>query len=317
MANLSDRLTGTEEAILPNENMVINGGADIWQRGLSFDVSGARAYSADRWFTQDDVDRSNDVPDSNAAYSLDIVGPYSVFGPSILTTVELSNPSNGSAPFTPSLDYTLSFWAKREVSQPYNIEVSFVDEAGSLAFKVPIISVNTESATAGEWQKFTVTFNIGNAVPNASNQALQIKFIASNFATFEHMFLTLVKLEQGSVATEFTRAGNTLAGELAMCQRYFQSMFQGQGKTLTTTLARCYGVFPVQMRVKPFVSLFDDEFIQISIIGITDRTVGSIGSHTGSTYSAQIDFNLTSTGPINEMCAVNHLYPFLSLDAEI
>jgi len=79
-------------------------------------------------------------------------------------------------------------------------------------------------------------------------------------ATFD---VTGVQLEQGSVATPFSRAGGTLQGELALCQRYYEvssgnTIFSGNvtsGVTYYTTAS-----FKVTKRTSPSVTFTSQGF---------------------------------------------------------
>jgi hypothetical protein len=320
MANLSDRITNDPFAKKLSPNLLINGGFDIWQRTISLTGVG---YGADRWWIPDRVPdlfflQSDIVPDESAPYSALIISD-GINVPEVYTTIELSNPADGPAPFTPSKDYVLSFWAKRVNTDPFQIEISFVDAVGSAVNQIIILTTEAP-ATANVWEYVTVPFNIDAFVPAATNLALQIRLTAINDvnAGEVNMNLALVKLEVGTKATTFTRSGNTLAGELGMCQRYFQNRFMGVGKfSGLGEQAACYGVFPVKMRVAPTVSLRAGNPIQIDDVGGAIHTAASIPSSNVSPSSALVNFALTVDATGDAICAVNGIESYLNVDAEL
>ena len=70
----------------------------------------------------------------------------------------------------------------------------------------------------------------------------------------DYLTWSRAQLELGSAATQFTRAGGTLQGELAACQRYYyqpsntSANIGVMGATSTTGVARLYIAVPVPMR---------------------------------------------------------------------
>jgi hypothetical protein len=322
MANLSDRITNDPCGTKTNANLQINGGFDIWQRGLGFTGVG---YTADRWWIPHTVPegfliQSGDItPDESAPYSA-LVAPGVGHNPDIYTTIELSNPADGPAPFTPNKDYVLSFWAKRSLTDPFKIQISYVDAVGSAVNQVIILDVVTAPSVGSDWAYYTIPFNIGAFIPVATNLALQLRFTAipDVNVTDTQMNIALVKLEVGVRSTTFTRAGNTLAGELAMCQRYYQSNFMGVGQfNVGGTAADCYGVFPVTMRVAPTVSLVVGSTTRIDEIGSINLPVLSITPITVSPANAAISYVVDGVATGSSLASVRPTASFLNVDAEL
>jgi hypothetical protein len=94
-----------------------------------------------------------------------------------------------------------------------------------------------------------------------------------------------VQLEAGSVATPFSRAGGTLQGELAACQRYyFKGGNSSAGVFSNTNTGRWSVFFPVEMRTAPTITA-------IAAPQVLNPTVAE--SQTGSQTT---DFLATASG---------------------
>jgi hypothetical protein len=94
-------------------------------------------------------------------------------------------------------------------------------------------TVATSSATlTTTWQRFTAT---GTVSASATELALIFNYTPVGTAEANDFFeVTGVQLELGSVATPFSRAGGTIQGELAACQRYYWRNAGGGNES-------CYG----------------------------------------------------------------------------
>jgi hypothetical protein len=227
------------------KNFVINGGFDIWQRGTSFSGAG---YTADRWTvtggTGTTVARSTDTPNSNYTYSASLGG--SNFN-GIGTRIEAANASKLVGNIA-----TVSFWAKSGTGSNLGLAIDFksANATDNFSATTTITSAFVTSTTSWVQYRATVTAaNMGTAVANGLEVA-----IYANTGSTGTFLITGVQFEIGSVATTFTRAGGTIQGELAACQRYY---YQTVGQYITSasqylsTLTLLDVKLPVTMRTTP------------------------------------------------------------------
>jgi hypothetical protein len=83
---------------------------------------------------------------------------------------------------------------------------------------VPISAAPSLTTT---WQRFTGT---GTIATNVNEATVQFYYIPTGTAsTNDYVEITGVQVEIGSAATPFARAGGSIGGELALCQRYFET----------------------------------------------------------------------------------------------
>jgi hypothetical protein len=96
---------------------------------------------------------------------------------------------------------------------------------------------------------YTVPSNVVALRVNFQQNALQ--------ASGAIVYWAQAQLEIGSVATTFSRAGGTIQGELAACQRYYYLAVSGTGQAIsmganyTASVLVAYVNFPVTMRIAP------------------------------------------------------------------
>jgi hypothetical protein len=114
-------------------------------------------------------------------------------------------------------------------------------------------SGGSATTTSTTYTRSTAIF----AVPSDA-KSLRISFIPNALGSGNAAYVGNVQLELGSVATAFTRAGGTIQGELAACQRYYYRITTSEGyKTFgvgTVTGVNNLNTFiylPVQMRITP------------------------------------------------------------------
>jgi hypothetical protein len=114
--------------------------------------------------------------------------------------------------------------------------------------------------------------------------------------------MTQVQLEVGSVATVFARAGGTIQGELAACQRYYQRIVDGASQWIgaisyyQSTFIENVTRFIVQMRTAPsLVISTGTDYYSISRNGGTD-TLNSLTIYQPTTQSTYLYNNTEASG---------------------
>ena len=290
-ADTQDNIGGAVAPFVAGKNAIINGGMDIWQRGTSQTFTAGPAYTADRFsfncsavtsvtVSQITTSDTTNLPNIyNAMRVQRTAGNTSV--PFFL--IQNSLESKDSYRFA-GQNFTLSFWARKGAnfsSSTFNVQTisgTGTDQSLVSGFTNSNALITQSPTLTTTWQRFTYT----GSVPSTATQ-LGLQFYATYVGTAgaaDYFDITGIQLELGSVATPFARAGGSIGGELALCQRYFTSSFPNgvapgnksgssvaNGNALTnysTTVGNAYPTFKtfeVSMRAAPSVSIFNMEGI--------------------------------------------------------
>lgn len=243
---------------IPNQNYVINGNFDFWQRGTSLAAGTGARFLADRFFTSGvgtTVAPSRqsfslgqvDVPNNPRFFHRSVVSSSAGAGNLAIQAHKIEDVTKLSGKTV-----TISFWAKAATSQSigFDVEQSF-GTGGSPSAAVSAIGVKVFPLTTS-WQKFTNTFTLpsvsGKTLGTDGNSSTALVFwfdCGSSFAsrcgsigqqsgTFD---IAQVKLEEGINATPFVLAGGTIAGELEACQRFYEKNYNVEVSPGTSTSA--------------------------------------------------------------------------------
>ena len=318
---LVSNVAGTSFAYQPlqaaGKNAVINGGMDIWQRGTSVAIAASTSYtagfSADRWDTGTGANQAITISRQvtgdttnlpNIQYAMRYQrnsGQTGVGGLSLANSFESSN----SIPFA-GKTVTLSYYARAGAN--YSSASSALGAAlysgtgtdqnrlaGAYTGDATPISSNITLTTT--WQRFTVT---GTVASTATELSIIFSWTPSGTAGANDYFeITGVQLELGSVATTFSRAGGTLQGELAACQRYYWRATSGVnftqhafGIASSTTNINVTVPLPVTMRT----AATSVDFANITAAdGVSSPVISTLVTGNGSGGNLQ-NLTLTSTG---------------------
>jgi len=266
---------GVVAPFLAGKNKIINGDFGIWQRGASFSNPSSLAYTADRWAIYYDGSGATRTISQQAfttgaapvsGYESSFFYRYAVSVAGSGNTANLLRQYIENVRNFAGQTATVSFWAKASA----NITVPSVGTTQNFGTGgSPSAGVDTGFATniavTTSWQRFSFTANIpsisGKTLGTNNDTSLELRFFlpaGSSTFTFD---IWGVQVEAGSVATPFTTASGTLQGELALCQRYYQSrsvMYKSTSSGGFSTNAYDSGIFPTQMRATPTLVFTSD-----------------------------------------------------------
>jgi hypothetical protein len=226
------------QQLAPRENILINGGFDVWQRGTSQTSSGYG--SDDRWDNGNGVSTKTNSRQSFTVGQTDVPNNPEYYSRTVVTSVVGADNYVIKRQFIEGVTkssgqtFTLSFYAKADASKNIAIEgQQFFGTGGSPSAPVYSIDVQTISLTTS-WAKYTVNMTFpsvsGKTLGTNDNSSFAISFwfdagssynsrtnsLGQQSGTFD---IAQVKLEQGSTATDWVYEdyGTTLA----KCQRYY------------------------------------------------------------------------------------------------
>jgi len=298
------------------KNLIINGGFDIWQRGTSFttDAAATVIYTADRISafalfpgagatqTITRETSSSHIP-SNFKYSLKSVVSTAVpvNAGRMLIGYTMEN-TDSLALAGRTVTYSMQIKAIGNIDRVYLY--SRYNTSGGNALSGAVdgsnapFAVNSSSFTTITW---TTTVPSAATLTSTGTYGFQLVYYRANGAVEaigDGIYIAGLQLEIGNVVTSFSRAGGTIGGELALCQRYYQKSYsQGtnpatnnspgaevrMGASRTDQYATDSSFsFPVAMRIPPAVLLYSS----------TNSTVNSIyDAGAGANRSAAV-FNI-------------------------
>jgi len=318
---------------IAGKNFVINGGMDIWQRGTSFALTGYNVYTADRWSCGNGSGITISQVSSGLTGFQYAMRAQRNSGVGAVTSINLFNmfETKNSIPLA-GQTISLSFWARAGANfsgTGYNINPQVQTGTGTDQnawfglWTGSAFPINSSTSLTTSWQKFTYT---GVCASNITQAGIFFYYTPTGTAGANDYFdITGVQLEIAPQATPFSRAGGSIGGELALCQRYYyQQGLQsyditlGVGSIMSSTSAAFLWNFPVIMRTQPSLSSNNASlafYLKSAAVSLT--YANTLGTWNASTSSAQGFF--TTTGlTAGQACYVNVGSPgFVSASAEL
>lgn len=220
-----------------NNNLLINGSFDVWQRATSQTSSGY--YSADRFRFAVSGSSQTVTKQVFTPGQTDVIGAKNYCRVVVVSTAGASNyvyfqqRIEGLEQHS-GQNVTVSFWAKANAAK--DIAVELTQDFGSGGSPSADVNISPETVTlTTSWAKYSVTIPVpstaGKTFGTNDDASLNVQFWLDAGSTFNSRTDSLgqqsgtfefanVKLEEGSVATPFV--ARHIAQELALCKRYYQ-----------------------------------------------------------------------------------------------
>ena len=254
---------------IAGKNFVINGGFDIWQRGTSF--TSLVGYAADRWYTNS----------GNTTVSQQTSGVPVGTASSLRVAYNSTGGYGNQFSALESANAKMLVGKTVTVSAKFRCNASFAASGASIGFAVQknstadtmnggtwtTISSSTVAGsslptgtTASDWYSLSFTTSIPNDGTAAGIRILIAETITGISPSYWEV--AAVQLEIAPQATPFSRAGGSIGGELALCQRYYYQITGSSASQnpiaiaslLSSVTAQCDVQYPVTMRTSPAMS---------------------------------------------------------------
>jgi len=208
---------GVISPIAAGKNFLANGNFDWWQRGTSFTSSG---YTADRWYASiggtTTVSQETSVVPSGSTYSLKWTTGANASYAEMAQAFEAAD-VNAMAGKTITFSGLVRAQASFSGSIFIRIQTNTTANTQTGGAWTTAVTATVTPSSSG-WTSYSATY----AVPSGTAGLRVYIAVGAAQASGTGLYFAQQQLEVGSVATPFSRAGGTLQGELALCQRYYE-----------------------------------------------------------------------------------------------
>jgi len=290
------------------KNAFINGAADIAQRGTTVAANAGVIYTLDRWGYNCTAATTATVSQVSSGltsfrYALRFqrtAGTTSTPRVYLGNTVETANAISYAGKVI-----AFSFYMKTGTNYSgtgVNWSLLYgtgTDESVMNGFTGSTTLLSGTFAANTTWTRVTGTATLPST---ATEFGASFNSDTSGTAGADDSFyITGLQIEMGSVATNFSRAGGSIQGELALCQRYLPALNIGTkvlGVASSTTQSYIYPIFPVTARTAPTgITVAALSNYNLTSAGLVNGTPTAITFSTGSVDGAQIGVTTTAASP--------------------
>lgn len=338
VADTQDNLGGAVAPVVSGKNFAINGGFDIFQRS-TFNSQTASNYALDRWYagvggTVTITQQTTGAPagsqycmrvayNANSSFAnqfqaLESANASLLAGQTVTATVLV----RANASWAATSGQALSFSVQKNSTANTLIGGTWSTISGA---SIAGSSIATGTGSTN-WTKLTITCAIPNDGTAAGLRLVLGESVVGPSGAYWEM--AQCQLEIGSVATPFSRAGGSIGGELALCQRYYwrnsdsstnYASFIPAAITANTTQSDAYLPLPVTMRTKPssvdFANLQTYDYVAGAGYAISNVTMNSNSSPTIAV--ASLTFATATAGRFIIVRGNNSASAYLGFSAEL
>ena len=290
------------------DNILINGGFEFWQRGGSFSAPANNAYTADRW----------KVSTNNAADAVISANSSTTDNSGTSAQVVISGSPSGSNWFLVNLIENYSDYAGKTITVTARVKCSVTNAVRVFLYDGVTQPLSSYHSGSGNWETLTVSLTVSSA-PTLLRVGLG--FGGNGDMQNGTYYFDNVMLVLGSQASVFVPTDH--ATELNQCQRYFNQIAGTASEFLTTSLHDSTTVsrgpirFPVRMRVSPTLTVYGQTaFVVVSLGGNYTATAASPGSQTPDGFLLNVTVSGLTTGGCGLIATLNST-AYITADAEI
>ena len=257
-------------SVAAGKNFLINGNFDIWQRATSISSTTNNGYfAADRWYNQlgtSVISQQTTGAPNGARY---VLRAASTATSGYATTAQILETSTTAALWGQTVTWSFKVRRNSSMSSSMTVQIdktSTVDGSyvGATWTNISSLVISNASLPTGTGSSNWYNAILSAAIPNdgTANTIRVTVYATAGLNNGDYYELAQAQLEVGSVATAFSRAGGTLQGELAACNRYYQrypyytaSNSAGSGlptfASWASNTAYATMMFPTPMRAAP------------------------------------------------------------------
>lgn len=267
-------------------NYLINGAFDIWQRGTSLSQSGG-GVGVDMWREYTDTGSGTQSKDTSvtgpsgvtiAQQSYKFTAGGSATNWTLFQIIETLNAANLAGKTV-----TLSAYMSSSAARNFSMTMAYSTSVDAAWTGTWVTIASTTVAVGTSMSRVSATFVVPAA---AKTVQVGINTGGTNLSAGATVNVAGVQLEEGLAATQFRRNANSVQGELAACQRYYQQFdFSGYFSTTQGLMATKWSggdaiftnLYIATMRSAPTVTKSSSSTARfVSSAGVVDVTSGTI-----------------------------------------